>query len=251
MLSRRVAFHSFAWPRNVKEVKGIVRTLLINHCNWADVLVVRGRRFSSNKVCFRANRVLDNLLWNWSKMRRPYVVYREGNEGIGDGVFVPAWFTHACVHRDFCRCHLVGSRPQGWHHPGALYSNVVSRLHQLFERRCGCSHVHLPYPIGSNANTITQNKTNKNNKNAEIAVKLSTVFVHVLTDVPPVVPKRGEPLVSILRSREIKPKWERERLGELRRRRARRVRGGEGSEGNSEDDDGEPFEEESIASRTR
>ena len=52
------AFHSFVWPRNVKEAKGIARTLFIDHCNWADVLILRGRCFSSNKVCLRANRVL-------------------------------------------------------------------------------------------------------------------------------------------------------------------------------------------------
>ena len=37
------AFHSFAWPRKVKEAKGIARTLFIDHRNWADVLIVRGR----------------------------------------------------------------------------------------------------------------------------------------------------------------------------------------------------------------
>ena len=59
------AFHSFAWPRNAREAKGIARTLFTNHCNWADVLIVRGRCFSSsNKFGFRANRVLENLLWN-------------------------------------------------------------------------------------------------------------------------------------------------------------------------------------------
>ena len=107
-----VAFHSFAWPRGVKEAKGIARTLFTNQCNWADVLIVHGRCFSSSKVCFRANRMLEDLLWNWSKMRRPYVVYREGNDGIGDCDPVPAWLAHECVHRDFCQCHLVGSRHQ-------------------------------------------------------------------------------------------------------------------------------------------
>ena len=37
-----VAFHSFAWPRHVKEAKGIARMLYANHCNWVDVLIVRG-----------------------------------------------------------------------------------------------------------------------------------------------------------------------------------------------------------------
>lgn len=112
-----VAFHSFAWPCNVKEAKGIACTLFINPCNLADVLIVRGRCFSSNKVCFRANRALETLLWNWSKMRRPYVVYKGGNDGVGDGDPALAWLIHECVHKGFCQCHLVGSRHQGWHHP--------------------------------------------------------------------------------------------------------------------------------------
>ena len=66
-----VAFHSFAWPKNVREAKGIARTLFTNHYNLADVLIVRGRSFSANKVCFKANRALENLLWNWSNMGRP------------------------------------------------------------------------------------------------------------------------------------------------------------------------------------
>ena len=136
-----VAFHSFVWLRNVGKAKGIARTLFTNHCDWACVLIVRGRCFSSSKVCFRANRALEKLLWNWSSMRRPYVVYQEGNEAIGNCDLVLAWLSHVCVHKGFCQCHLVGSRHQGWHHPGALYSNVVSRRHQLFEKRCGCSQV--------------------------------------------------------------------------------------------------------------
>ena len=60
------AFHSFVWPRNVKEAEGIARTLFTNHCNWAGVLIVRGRYFSSNKFCVRPNRVLEHVLWNLS-----------------------------------------------------------------------------------------------------------------------------------------------------------------------------------------
>ena len=97
-----VAFHSFVWPRNVKEAKGIVRTLFLNHCNWVDVLIVRGRCFSSYGVCFRANRALENLLWNWFRMQRPYVVYREWYDGIGNGDLVPSWLVKGCVHKDFC-----------------------------------------------------------------------------------------------------------------------------------------------------
>ena len=105
------------------------------------MLIVRGRCFSTHKFCFRANRVLENLLWNWSKMRRPYVVYRGGNDGTGDCDLVPAWLTHECVYKGFCQCNLVGPRYNDWHHLGALYSNIVSRRHQLFEGRRGCSHV--------------------------------------------------------------------------------------------------------------
>ena len=176
-----VAFHSFVWPRNVTEAKGIARTLFTNQCNWADALIVRGCCFSSNKYCLRANRVLDILLWNWSKMRRPYVAYREGNGGIGSSDLVPAWLTHECVHKGFCQCRLVGSRHRGWHYPGALYSNVVSRRRRSFERRCGYSHANGPFPRGCIRNT----------KNVEMANKLSRVVMHVFIDMPPSVPKEA------------------------------------------------------------
>ena len=78
-----VTFHSFVWPTIVRKAKSIARTLYANHCNWADVLIVRGRCFRSNRVSLRANRVLKNLLWNWSCMRRPYVVHTEGRGGGG------------------------------------------------------------------------------------------------------------------------------------------------------------------------
>ena len=175
-----VAFHWFAWPRNVKEAKGIFRTLFIDHCNWADALVVRGRCFSSKKVCFRANRVLENLLWNSSEMPRPNVVYQGGNDGISDCDLVPPWLPHECVHKGFCQCHLVGPRHQGWHHPGALYSNVISFRHQLFEKRCDCFHVQWPFLYGCNRN-IT---------NVEIAIKLFGIGMHVLAVVPPSIPQR-------------------------------------------------------------
>ena len=53
-------------------------------------------------------------------------------------------------------------------------------------------------------------------KNVEIAIMLSRVVVHVLSDVPPPVPKRGAPLVSALTSRKFKPKWEYRRFEKLR-----------------------------------
>ena len=57
--------------------------------------------------------------------------------------------------------------------------------------------------------------------------------MHVLIDVPPAVPQRSAPLVSVLRAMALKPRWERERLRRLNRRRIRRVRngGGSGSDG--------------------
>ena len=91
-----MAFHSFSWPRNTREAKGIARTLFTNHCKWADVLIVRGRCFSSHKACFRANRALENLLSNWSQLGRPYLVYTEGvgpclSLGPGSEDPVPRW----------------------------------------------------------------------------------------------------------------------------------------------------------------
>ena len=139
-------------------------------------------------------------------MGRPYVVYREGSEASGGGDPVPSWLSRECVHRDFCQCNLVSRRHQGWHHPGALYSNIVSRRHQLFEERCGYSQIQSPFPVGCD----------RNSKNVEIATKLSRVVMHVLIDVFPSVPNRGAPLVSALTSRKLKPKLEYRRLGKLK-----------------------------------
>ena len=75
------------------------------------------------------------------------MAYREGNDGIADCDFVPAWFTHECVHKDFCQCHLVGPRHQGWHHLGALYCNVVSRRHQLFEKHLVAPRLNGRFPL--------------------------------------------------------------------------------------------------------
>ena len=86
------------------------------------------------------------------------MVYREGNDGIGDYDPVPVWLTHECVHKDFCQCQLVGTKDL--YHPGALYNNVVSRRHQLFEEHCGCSHVLWPFP----------NCCNKNTANGKVAI---------------------------------------------------------------------------------
>ena len=53
-----IAFQGFASPFKAKECKSIVRALFSNHCRWADILVVRGRCFSSLPGRFSSNRVL-------------------------------------------------------------------------------------------------------------------------------------------------------------------------------------------------
>ena len=162
--------------------------------------------------------VFDNVLWNWYKMRRPYGVYREGEEEylhssapLGADP-VPGWLEHECVYKDLCQCNSVGVRHSDWHHLGALHSNVVSRRHQLFRNQCGYSLLLWPFPFDFNKHT----------KNTEIAIRLSRVVIHVLSDVARSVPQRGEPLVSVLTSREFSPKSERERFREPWRRRVRK-----------------------------
>ena len=130
------------------------------------------------------------------------MAYQEGNKATTVCDPVPLRLTYECVHTYFCLCHLVGPHPQGWHHLGALYSNVVSRRHQLVEKRCGCSQVEWQFLSGCI----------KNIKDQEMSFTLSRIVKHVLTDVPPPVPQRGEPLVSALTSRKFKPKLERARL---------------------------------------
>ena len=103
-----VASRSFAWPRRFREAKGIARKLFTNHCGWAGVLVVHGRCFSSSRACFGSNMVLGDLLWNWSTMRRPYIVYKEGGEGIAGGDLVPAWLNEWCVCVCVCIAINVG-----------------------------------------------------------------------------------------------------------------------------------------------
>ena len=159
-----------------------------------------------------------------------------GSEGIGGGDLVPAWFSEECVYKDFCQCNLVSRRHPGWHHPGTLYSNIISRRHQLFDGRCGCSQVEWSFPSGCNRHI----------KNVEIAISLCRVVMHVLIDAPPSVPQRGAPLVSVFPSRKFKPKWEARRLERLRARyallRARRL---------EKYDDWESSEEGSVTQHTR
>ena len=215
------------------------------------MLIVRGRCFNSHRNCFRANIALGNLLWNWSKMRRPYVVYQEGDVIDGCWDFVPGWFTREGVYRDLCRCNLLGNHDQGWCCLGALYSNVVCRRNQLFERRCNF--------WGDVVILVSQSLDDfyrRNARNIEIATGSSRIVMHVLTDSPPSVPFRGEPMVFVVTSRKRKPKWERarrkgigkryvERMCHWRRKGRREER--EWSGYVDERDSEESSEEESVA----
>ena len=148
---------------------------------------------------------------------------------------IPGWLTSECVYQDLCQCHLLGSHPKDWHRPGALYSNVVCRRFRLFKERCGCSHVGWQFPLGCGRNI----------KNREIAIMLSRIVIHVLRDMPPSVPPRGEAMVSVLTSRERKLHWERERLRGIRSRSNKKDDYWRGYV--DESDGGESSEEESIA----
>ena len=86
-----VAFHSLARPTvELRKAKFIARTLWINHCRWAGILIVRGRRLSSHTIYLRSNRVLEIVLWHCEKKGRPFVVYKEGNGTICGEYAVPA-----------------------------------------------------------------------------------------------------------------------------------------------------------------
>lgn len=174
-----VAFHSFIWPTfDVRKVKSIARTLWINYCQWADILIIRGRCWSSLNNFFRSNRVSENLLWHWQDQRRPFVVYKEGNDAIGGGDPIPGWLMSCgyCACGDFCKCKLVGveisGRPrfvngQGWHHPGMLYSNSGAVWHkcpQVFRCDCRCSQVKTHHP---------DRHCNRHTMNGLIAAKLT------------------------------------------------------------------------------
>ena len=198
-----VAFHSFAWPRSTKEAKGIARTLFANHCNWVDVSIVRGRCFSSHKVGFRANRVLENWLWNRSKLGRLYRVYKEGNKGTGGGDPILAWLEDWCAYKDVCQCQLVGTnnkgeirfpQHQGWHRPGTFYSNGLGRRHQLVRGSCRYVQANWPYPESCNRNIM----------NTHVAINLTKLMTHVLGDAPPSVPPRCVSLPSVLTARKRK-----------------------------------------------
>ena len=224
-LADSVAVHSFVGARNTTEAKGSARTLFIDRCNCASVLILHGLCFSSNNVCFGASRVLENMVWNLSNMERPYLVYKEGDVGIGGGEPVLNWFEDWCAYRELCQCHLVGRTSRGgvrfpeqqvWHHPSTIYSNMVSRRHQFFEVSCRHVRANMPYPRDCNRKTM----------NSHIAINPSGIAVHVLSDAPPSVPPRRAPSMSILKC-ERKHNEERNRYVNWRIRRAMPVWGHE------------------------
>ena len=88
---------------------------------------------------------------------------------------------------------------------------------------------------------------NRNTKNVYFAIKLRRMVMHVLSDVPPSVPPRSAPLVSVLSSRELKPRREACRLERLGVRRTRLYQFDVGSEEINEGYNWEPSEEESVA----
>ena len=156
-----VVVRLFLWPTfDVKKAKSVVRILCTNHCQWVDVLIIRGRRWSSQPSYFRSNRVLGNLLWHWQDQGRPLIVYTEDSEAIGGGDLAFGWLMGygCCVGRDVCQCNWVGvevsGRPriingQGWHHLGMLFSNSGVVFHEsarVFECNCRYSQVNTHYP---------------------------------------------------------------------------------------------------------
>ena len=194
-----VAFHWFVWPTSGREVKSIARTLYANHCDWADVLIVRGRCFRSSKVGLWANRALESLIWNWSSMRRPYVVFTEGRQGIRYVDLVPAWLERERVCRNLCQCNLLGPRRANWHRYGSMCSNFVRLYHLRFGGFYdGNDCKQRPFLEGCIKNIM----------NTEIAIKLITLAICALKDAPPSVPQRGESLASVLRSRKFNPRAE-------------------------------------------
>ena len=230
---------SFKWPTDVRKAKSVVRTLFANHCDWADVLIVRGRCFRSHKSYFKATRVLENLLWDWSRLKRPYVVYQEGKVAYHSQDPVPQWLLMDQILDSICQCKLTGPHPQGWRRPGKLYSNFMDDLGQSYEEPCRCKVSNWQYPDGCTRNTM----------NSRIATSLCWIAMNALRDAPPSVPPRGEPLVS--QPVFGKPSWERALIRSSRRLHREKSwwkeewheEGGE-SEGCCEHDEEESAEEE-------
>ena len=79
---------------------------------------------------------------------------------------------------------------------------MISHGYQTFEGYIGDCCKQRPLPDGCTKNIMS----------IEIATKLYRVVIHALRGTPPPVPQGGEPLVSVLRTKKFKPKWERDRF---------------------------------------
>ena len=182
-----VAFHSFKWLKDGRKAKRIVRTLSANHCNWADVLIVRGRCFHY-KDCYTANRILENLLWQRNDLKRLFLVYQEERIKYHRRDVLPRWLVDDYTlrtHRKFCQCHFVHAEDKGWLRLGTLYSNVVRDLREMYANPCSCfKHVGWRCPRSCTHHSV----------NYEVAIGLSWIAMRALREAPPPVPQRSEKL---------------------------------------------------------
>ena len=182
------------------------------------MLIVRGRCFGHHDSYYRANVVLENLLWQWNELKRPFVVYQEERVPYHRRDVIPRWLItdwHLQTHRNFCQCHSVGYDWPGWHRPGTLYSNFVHDLGMCYGDPGKCTqNVGWRYPYG----------WTKDMMNSEIAGMFSRIVMHALHRAPPPVPPRSEVWSPIPRLDLLDPPvdvvemWERKFFGDTRRR---------------------------------
>lgn len=190
-----VSFRSFVRPRIAREARSIMRTVFTSQCGWADVLVVRGRCFCSHKSCHAANRVLEELPWQWSKTKRPFVVYTDGSVELGGGDLVLNWLNEGQNYDRVCQCNLVAGRKH-WHRPGKLYTNITD-MKLAFEMdstqlepvgityiwACKCLHVDVKIHFPHKSCT-------KRSMNGQIVAVLCRATIEVLQKTPPKVPPK-------------------------------------------------------------
>ena len=88
----------------------------------------------------------------------------------------------------------------------------------MFERRCDCYGDVVIF-----VSQLPLDYYNLNVKNLKIATGLYRIVMHVLTDAPPSVPPRGEPMVFVFTSRKRKLEWERARLKGIGKRYVERL----------------------------
>ena len=216
----RVAFHSFVWPRNIREAKGIVRTLCANRCEWTDMLVVRRRCFSICKRgvrCCLANQAFECLLWSWSEARRSWLLYREGNGypifnaygthrnwcDICWGDPVPSWLDEChCRCDSYCQCNLLGCRGIVIHVNFTKFYSDLWRANRPGDRfpdrwgnwyrfdgesvanACGCSRMMCHHPC---------EHCSKHTINDRIAKELATMAINALAGLVVPVPPPPPP----------------------------------------------------------